>query len=106
MNTPVNTILKGDCVKAMRQLPTASVNFILTDPPYIVRLQDRTERMIRNDVMPWAYSGNHHHPSEKSVKTLLPLVEAFSKPGGLVLAKSTLFPPLTRGNMRYISCSR
>ena len=35
--------------------------------------------------MSWAYSGNHHHPSEKAVKTLLPLVEAFSAPGGLVL---------------------
>lgn len=32
------------------------------------------------DVMPWAYSGNHHHPSKKAVKTLLPLVEAFSPP--------------------------
>jgi DNA modification methylase len=168
----INTILKADCVRAMRQLPAASVNFILTDPPYIVRYKDRSGRAIRNDdnaawlkpafaemyrvladnsfcvsfygwtfadrfvtayrsagfrivghitfkknyvsstgymhsqhecayllakgrpqkpeapisdVMPWAYSGNHHHPSEKAVKTLLPLVEAFSQPGGLVL---------------------
>jgi adenine-specific DNA-methyltransferase len=168
----INTILKADCVRAMRQLPAASVNFILTDPPYIVRYQDRSGRAIRNDdnaawlkpafaemyrvladnsfcvsfygwtfadrfvtayrsagfrivghitfkknyvsstgymhsqhecayllakgrpqkpeapisdVMPWSYSGNHHHPSEKAVKTLLPLVEAFSRPGGLVL---------------------
>ena len=37
-----------------------------------------------SDVMPWAYSGNRHHPSEKAVKTLQPLIEAFSQPGGLV----------------------
>ncbi len=172
MTSFINTILKADCIKAMRQLPAASVNFILTDPPYIVRYQDRSGRAIRNDdnfawlkpafaemyrvladnsfcvsfygwtfadrfvtayrnagfrivghitfkknyvsstgymrsqhecayllakgrpqkpeapisdVMPWAYSGNHHHPSEKAVKTLMPLVEAFSQPGGLVL---------------------
>jgi adenine-specific DNA-methyltransferase len=168
----INTILKADCVKAMRSLPTASVNFVLTDPPYICRYQDRSGRTIMNDdncawlkpafagmyrvladnsfcisfygwtfadrfvtafraagfhvvghitfvkdyvsstgytrsrhecayllakgyppkpeapvsdVMSWAYSGNHHHPSEKAVKTLLPLIEAFSPPGGLVL---------------------
>ena len=38
-----------------------------------------------SDVMPWTYSGNHHHPSEKAVKTLQPLIEAFSQSGGLVL---------------------
>jgi len=168
----INTILNADCVKAMRQLSAASVNFILTDPPYVARYKDRTGRTIKNDdnfawlkpafaemyrvlegdsfcvsfygwtfadrfvtayknagfrivghitfkknyvsstgymhsqhecayllakgrpqkpevpisdVMPWAYSGNHHHPSEKAVKTLLPLVEAFSQPGNLVL---------------------
>jgi DNA modification methylase len=171
MNTPVNTLLKADCIRAMRQMSPASVDFILTDPPYIVRFQDRAGRRIRNDdnsawlkpafaemyriladhsfcvsfygwtyaerfvtayksagfrivghitfrknyvsstgymhsqhecayllakgrppklespisdVMPWAYSGNRHHPSEKSVQTLLPLIEAFSKPGDLV----------------------
>ena len=171
MTSFINTILKADCVKAMRHLPAASVNFILTDPPYIVCYKDRSGRAIKNDnntawlkpafaemyrvladncfcvsfygwtfadrfvtafraagfrvighitftknyvsstgymhsqhecayllakgfppkpqapindVMPWAYSGNHHHPTEKSVSTLLPLVVAFSQPGGLV----------------------
>jgi site-specific DNA-methyltransferase (adenine-specific) len=168
----INTLLKADCIRAMRQLPAASVDFILTDPPYGICYKDRSERVIRNDnnfawikpafaemyrvladnrfcvsfygwtyaerfvaayknagfrivghitfkknyvsstgylhsqhecayllakgrppkpeapisdVMPWAYSGNHHHPSEKAVKTLLPLIEAFSQPGDLVL---------------------
>ena len=45
----INTILKADCIRAIRQLQAASVNFILTDPPYIVRYQDRSGRAIRND---------------------------------------------------------
>jgi site-specific DNA-methyltransferase (adenine-specific) len=38
-----------------------------------------------SDVLPWHYSGNHSHPTEKSVDTLRPLIETFSKPGDLVL---------------------
>ncbi len=34
MTSFINTILRADCVKAMRTLPAASVNFVLTDPPY------------------------------------------------------------------------
>ena len=49
MTNLINTILKADCVKAMQALPAASVNFILTDPPYIVRYTDRTGRTIMND---------------------------------------------------------
>jgi site-specific DNA-methyltransferase (adenine-specific) len=36
-------------------------------------------------VMPWAYSGNKAHPTEKHVRTLKPLIESFCPPGGLVL---------------------
>ena len=45
----INTILKADCIKAMRQFPAASVNFILTDPPYGIRYKSRDGRSIRND---------------------------------------------------------
>jgi site-specific DNA-methyltransferase (adenine-specific) len=38
-----------------------------------------------SDVQPWHYSGNRIHPTEKSVDTLRPIVEAFSKPGDVVL---------------------
>jgi adenine-specific DNA-methyltransferase len=44
----------------------------------------KPERPI-SDVRGWKYSENKHHPSEKSVSTLLPLIEEFSQPGGLVL---------------------
>ncbi|MEM6713241.1 MAG: DNA methyltransferase [Pseudomonadota bacterium] len=35
-------------------------------------------------VMDWVYSGNKHHPTEKAVEILVPLIRAFSKPGDLV----------------------
>jgi site-specific DNA-methyltransferase (adenine-specific) len=38
-----------------------------------------------SDVQPWEYSGNRSHPTEKAVGILTPLIESFSRPGGLVL---------------------
>lgn len=38
-----------------------------------------------DDVLPWTYSGNRFHPTEKSVETLTPLVTTFSREGALVL---------------------
>jgi DNA modification methylase len=37
------------------------------------------------DVIDWSYSGNKLHPTQKPLPVLLPLIETFSKPGGLVL---------------------
>jgi site-specific DNA-methyltransferase (adenine-specific) len=47
---PVNTILHGDCIDVMHNLPANSVDFILTDPPYLVNYRDRSGRSIQNDV--------------------------------------------------------
>ena len=47
---PVNTILHGNCIEKMRELPVNSVDFVLTDPPYLVNYRDRTGRSIQNDV--------------------------------------------------------
>ena len=44
----------------------------------------KPERPI-DDVLPWEYSGNRVHPTEKAVSALKPLVCAFSRPGDLVL---------------------
>jgi adenine-specific DNA-methyltransferase len=33
----------------------------------------------------WAYTGNHHHPSEKPITALIPLILAFSEPNDLIL---------------------
>src|SRR5260370_20585651 len=49
LSVPTNTVLHGDCISIMRGLPTRSIDFILTDPPYLVRYQDREGRSIRND---------------------------------------------------------
>lgn len=44
-----NVIHQGDCIDVMRQMPSRSVDFILTDPPYLVRYKDRAGRSIAND---------------------------------------------------------
>jgi hypothetical protein len=45
----LDTVAQGDCVELMHQMPAASVDFILTDPPYLVRYQSRDGRTIPND---------------------------------------------------------
>src|ERR1700730_6596444 len=45
-----NQILHGDCIEVMRQMPANSVDFILTDPPYLVNYRGRSGRTIQNDV--------------------------------------------------------
>lgn len=169
---PINRVLHGDCIEVMRQLPARSIDFILTDPPYLVNYCDRDGRSIQNDnnadwlkpafreayrvlrpdsfmvtfyswnkvdrfmdawrsagfyavghlvfrksyasskrfvryeheqayllakgrpalpenpiadVIDMPYSGNKIHPTQKSVKALLPLIKAFSKEASLVL---------------------
>ena len=37
------------------------------------------------DVQPWTYSGNRHHPTQKSVAVIEPLITTFSRRGELVL---------------------
>ena len=167
-----NTIINADCLHVLPQLPTESVNFILTDPPYITRYKSRDGRTVPNDdngawlkpafaemyrvlerdsfcvsfygwpqadrfmrayrdagfrvvghfafpkrytsatrfvryqhecahllakgnpkepretigdVIDWSYTGNKLHPTQKPVSVLLPLVETFSTPHGIVL---------------------
>jgi site-specific DNA-methyltransferase (adenine-specific) len=45
----LNSIWHGDCVRVMHAMKTGSVDFILTDPPYICRYQSRTGQAIAND---------------------------------------------------------
>jgi site-specific DNA-methyltransferase (adenine-specific) len=46
---PINRILPGDCIEVMRRMPAEAVDFILTDPPYLVNYRDRNGRTIQND---------------------------------------------------------
>lgn len=48
-NQFINTITQGDCIQVMREMPANSVDFILTDPPYLVNYRDRDGRTIQND---------------------------------------------------------
>ncbi len=172
MSTLRNAIIHGDCIEVMQQLPADSVDFVLTDPPYLAAYRSRDNRTLLNDdnaawmhrsfaqayrvlkhdsfavsfygwpkvdlffsawkqsgfrigghivfrkryasksafvqyrheaaylllkgnpalpaaplpdVMDWVYTGNKHHPTQKSIHVLKPLIEAFTKPGQLVL---------------------
>ena len=49
IETFVNRILLGDCVRVMGQMPEASVDCIVTDPPYRCRFQSRDGRTVVND---------------------------------------------------------
>jgi hypothetical protein len=44
-----NTILYGDCIETMQQIPANGVDFIFTDPPYLVNYRNRSGRSIQND---------------------------------------------------------
>jgi adenine-specific DNA-methyltransferase len=45
----LNTVLHGDCVEIMRGMQPGSVDFVITDPPYITRYADRSGRTVAND---------------------------------------------------------
>jgi site-specific DNA-methyltransferase (adenine-specific) len=47
--TPRDTLLHGDCTNVMRRLASASVDFCLTDPPYLCNYRSRDGHTVRND---------------------------------------------------------
>ena len=47
-----NQIIEGDCNEILRSIPAASVDLIVTDPPYLVNYRDRSGRTIANDDCP------------------------------------------------------
>lgn len=42
-------LILGDCIDAMQCMPSRSIDFILTDPPYLVGYESRDGRRILND---------------------------------------------------------
>jgi len=44
-----DNVIHGDCIEIMRAMPAGSVDFVLTDPPYIARYKSRDERTLLND---------------------------------------------------------
>ena len=51
----------------------------------LVKGRPRTPPEPISDVLPWHYTGNKLHPTQKPVEPLQRIIEAFSKPGELVL---------------------
>lgn len=167
-----NRVYRGDCARVLRRLPDASVDLVVTDPPYLIRYESRDGKRVLNDdndrwlfpafaevgrvlkpgrfcvsfygwsqadrflaawraagltpvghfvwlkryassrrlaeckhevayllarghasepnriipdTLPWEYTGNRLHPTQKPVTALAPLVEAYSRPGEVVL---------------------
>lgn len=46
----MSRFILGDCVRVMATFPDNAVDFILTDPPYLVGFRDRQGRTIAGDV--------------------------------------------------------
>jgi len=52
MNAPAltpDTLALGDCCEVLRALPSDSIDFCLTDPPYLVGYRDRAGRTLAGD---------------------------------------------------------
>lgn len=45
----MSRLILGDCVQVMTGIPEKAVDFILTDPPYLVGFRDRHGRTIAGD---------------------------------------------------------
>lgn len=50
--TPTFSLHHGDCTTVLGALPSASVDLVVTDPPYVCRYRDRDGRAIANDDNP------------------------------------------------------
>lgn len=44
-----NTVVQGDCIQVMRRFRTRSIDFVLTDPPYLAHYCSRDGRRVAND---------------------------------------------------------
>ncbi|MFN0103587.1 MAG: hypothetical protein ACKV2U_16035 [Bryobacteraceae bacterium] len=49
MSTFRNTIVNADCLELLPKIAARSVDFILTDPPYLVGYKSRDGRTVPND---------------------------------------------------------
>jgi adenine-specific DNA-methyltransferase len=45
----INRVLNADCRAALPELPDGGVEFVLTDPPYLVGYHDRHGRSLAGD---------------------------------------------------------
>ena len=62
----INSVMHGDCVALMSRMESESIDFILTDPPYITRCRSRDGRTVTNDD-----NGRWLHPAFTQMYRLL-----------------------------------
>lgn len=52
----LNKVTQGDCIHVLRRLPDQCIDLVVTDPPYLVRYQDKDGRKVANDDNPrWLF---------------------------------------------------
>jgi DNA modification methylase len=47
--TPLNQVLHGDCIELLKRVRSGSIDFVLTDPPYLVNYSSSDGRTVPND---------------------------------------------------------
>jgi DNA modification methylase len=45
----LDNILPGDCAEEMQRIPNGTIDLVVTDPPYIAKYKDRSDRRVLND---------------------------------------------------------
>ena len=45
----VGRVITGDCQQVMQEMPSGSVDSVITDPPYLVNYQSNDGRGYQND---------------------------------------------------------
>jgi site-specific DNA-methyltransferase (adenine-specific) len=49
----LNTLIHGDCRNVLPEIPSQSIDLVLTDPPYVNNYVARDGRKVRNDDFKW-----------------------------------------------------
>jgi adenine-specific DNA-methyltransferase len=55
-----NSVILGDCRDILPQIASESIDFVLTDPPYVNRYVSRDGRRVRNDDFKWMKPAFRH----------------------------------------------
>ena len=45
----VNQVIHGDCITVMQEMPSESVDLVVTDPPFVTRFRSRDGRVLAGD---------------------------------------------------------
>jgi adenine-specific DNA-methyltransferase len=91
---PIGHILQGDCIGRMQAMQSQSVDFILTDPPYVARYRSRDGRKVANDAAGFRPVG--HIMFRKRYASSVRFLR-YQHEAAYLLAKGNVNPPVTSG---------